>query len=254
MNDERQQTRSPLTCAAGIIGWVLFVAAVVLAFSLWRSLHAEKAALESKQAALKSEKTARESEKAAFHSEKAALESRLSEEAATLRQSKALLVPFTRMAVKQFPNAAADERLDLLQKRIAVFLSSRTAQEGTRFIGRDGVARLRAMLVDAPAFDVEIGCVLGDTDSLAISEELRAAFEAAGSKVREFVRYPAPPIKLRGVSIHSRPLHDDVLGNIIGQIFREVSQEKNQWVGKDEIGPLKPDGPEPDIRIFVGSK
>ena len=91
-------------------------------------------------------------------------------------------------------------------------------------------------------------------DALAISEELRVAFEAAGSKVRELFRHPSPPTKLRGVSIHSKPKFDDVLGDIVGQIFREVSQEKNQWVGKDEIGTAKPDGPEPDIRIFVGSK
>ena len=247
MNDERLQMRTTLAWVAGIIGWVLFVAAAVSAFSLRRSLHAEKVARES-------EKTASESEKAAWKSARAEFESRLSEQSLVLKGSDEQLALFVAMAGKQFPNAPADARLDQLRKRIAALLSPTKEQMGKRFIGRDGIARLRAMLVDAPAFDVEIGCALGDTESLAISEELRAAFEAAGSKVREFVRYPSPPIKLRGVSIHSKPQFDDVLGNVIAQIFREVSQEKNQWVGRDEINPLKPGEPEPDIRIFVGSK
>ena len=247
MNDERLQMRTTLAWVAGITGWVLFVAAAVAAISLRRSLHSEKDARESGT-------TARESQRIAQKTEQARLETRLSDESFTLKQSNEQLALFVEMAGKQFPNAPADERLDQLRKRIAALLSPTKEQIGRRFIGRDGVARLRAMLQDAPAFDVEIGCVLGDTDSLAVSEELRAAFEAAGSKVREIVRYPAPPIKLRGVSIHSKPKFDDVLGEVIGQIFREASQEKNQWIGKDEIGPSKPGAPQPDIQIFVGSK
>jgi hypothetical protein len=267
MNDERQQMRSTLVCAAGIVGWILCVAETALVFSLRHSLQTEKAVRESERAARESEKAAYESEKAALKSAQAKLESertaRKSEEALAMDRLAELawqletqqhLLQQSNEKTEQLASAAAILANHDLAMPSHPLLWQRTEQEGKRFIGRDGIARLRAMLKNAPAFDVEIGCVQNDADALAISEELRVAFEAAGSKVRELVRHPTPPTKLPGVSIHSKPKFDDVLGDIVGQIFREVSQEKNQWVGKDEIGAAKPGGPEPDIRIFVGSK
>lgn len=274
MNYERQPAQSAAASAAGIIGWALFVAAAVTAISFRHLTGLEKAAhksestpLRSAQAevesarelmecvqvdlewqlgALESERNGRKKDVMAMETALMRLLSKLDDTERLMEQSnekKEELVAAIAMAGDHLYYVPSDARLP-----------QRMEREGTRFIGRDGVARLRAMLHNAPHFDVEIGCMKGDADSLAISEELRVAFEEAGSKVRELIRYSAPPIKLRGVSIHSRPQHDEVLGNIIGQIFREVSQEKNQWVGRDEIVPLKPGGPEPDIRIFVGSK
>ncbi len=267
MNPEQQQLRSTLASAAGIVGWVLFVVAAVLAFSLRHSLRTEKAAFESERKLRESEKSAHESENAALKSVQTELESaktaRESEKEALDRRTLELLA---KMADQDFRLQQSNEKIEQLATAVAVsgkhdsempahpWMWQRTEQEGKRFIGRDGVARIRAMLKNAPAFDVEIGCVQGDADSVAIAEELGVAFDAAGCKVREFVRHAAPPTKLRGVSIHSKPKFDDVLGDIVGQIFREVSQEKNQWVGKDDLGPSKPGKPEPDIRIFVGPK
>jgi hypothetical protein len=267
MNDERQQIRSTLAWTAGIAGWVLFIAAAALAFSLRHSLQTEKTARASERPARKLEKAAYESEKAALKSAEAELESertaRRSEKEAMIRAVIERDVQLTEQSRLLQLSNEKNEHLTYAAAMLAnhdlampahPLLWQRTEQEGKRFIGRDGIARLRATLKNAPAFDVEIGCIQNDADALAISEELRVAFEAAGSKVRELVRHPSPPTKLRGVSIHSKPKFDDVLGDIVGQIFREVSQEKSQWVGRDEFGAAKPGGPEPDIRIFVGSK
>ena len=271
MNDEPQQTRSTLASAAETIGWVLFVATAALAFSLRHSLHSEKAVLKSVRAELELERIAQESAKESLTCAQVELKWQLDEHESEkkVRESKwvSLLIAEADLAWQlekqtlrlQQSNEKNDQLAVVVAKHDSEMpahplLWQRTEQEGRRFIGRDGIARLRAMLKNAPAFDVEIGYIKGDADALAIAEELRVAFGESGSKVRELVQYPAPPIKLRGVSIHSKPKFDDALGDIIGQIFREVSQEKNQWVGNDEIVPLKSGGREPDIMIFVGEK
>ena len=68
--------------------------------------------------------------------------------------------------------------------------------------------------------------------------------------VRDIVKYSEPPNDLRGVSIYSKPQFDDSLGDIIGEVFGAIAQEKIQWV-KDITGANARD---PDLKIIVGPK
>lgn len=226
MSDERQQMRTTLAWTAGIFGWILFVTAVLVAVSLQRTSQRKISALQLQ----------------------------LSEEERFVEHSKKEIAPFVALAEDQFPGTTADARLDLLHTRIAALVATTTKLQGRRYLDAKAVERIKAKLGNAPVLDVEIGGIAGDAESLALAGELKTVFDAAGFKVRKLAQYPGPPNDLRGVSIYSKSLLDEVLGGAIGQIFEEISQQPNQWVAKDLIGTPKPGETEPDIKIVVGSK
>ena len=144
-----------------------------------------------------------------------------------------------------FPGATPDVQPEKLRKD---FATEKLPPTG-RHIGPAYRERLRTLLKDAPALDVEILSPDNDPEALAFAGDFRKLFESAGMKVRKNTGHTELPNKLPGVSIYSRPQLDDSLGSIIGEIFTAIS-EPIQWE-KEAATFNKRD---PDMRIIVGPK
>lgn len=145
-----------------------------------------------------------------------------------------------------FPGATPDVQPEKLRKD---FATEKLPTAG-RHIGPADWERIRALLKDAPALDVEILGHRNDPEAVALASEFRKLFESAGMKVRKNKGYTEPPNNLPGVSIYSRPQLDDSLGKIIGEIFTAISQPKIQWENEATTFNVR----DPDIRIIVGPK
>ncbi len=234
-----QQPRRILTALAGtlgIAGWVLLAMNVVGDFASRNSAGRASAAQQAPAAGQPSA------------AELTALRSQLDEKDRALKKASEQLAPFFQFAAEHSPGAEPDAQLEALRK---YFAASRLPSI-RRYVEPKAVERLRNLLKDAPALNVEVGATNGDIEALALAEELRKLFESVGMQSRSVVPYEKPPNNMRGVSIYSRPQLDDSLSGIISEIFAAVAQEKIQWVsGADAPIFNKRD---PDMRIFVGPK
>lgn len=224
MNDGQLEMRKTLGWAAGITGWVLSLAAIAVAIGTHRSSQKQIAKLQSRLAPLETANAVQTVE---------------------LKFAEDRLAPFARRAAVQFPDAAPDVQLAKLYE----FILTRQVQR--RYVNPASLFRIRSLLKDAPVLDVEVGAMSNDPEALALAAEIRRTFfESTGMHVRDIVKYSEPPNDLRGVSIYSKPQFDDSLGDIIGEVFGAIAQEKIQWL-KDMTGANARD---PDLKIIVGPK
>lgn len=97
------------------------------------------------------------------------------------------LAPFLAAAEQRFPDSPADERLDLLLDKLDKAITD--VQSAARKVSPERTLdpRLKQSLVTnlkslAP-LDVDITCVLGDTEGFSLASELKGVFEQAGWKV-----------------------------------------------------------------------
>jgi len=225
MNDERHKIRSTLAWSAGITGWVLFIAFMLALLILRRPSRNEIAALKSElsvKAQLAEEKT----------------------DALNLAEER--LSPFVAQAAMQFPDSAPESRLGKLHE----FLVAKHVWASRRFLDPATFNRIRPLLKDAPALDVEIGAMQNDLEALALAREIRTLFDSTGMNVRKLAEYTDPPNNLHGVSIYSKRRFDETLGTIVPEIFAAVRQEKIQWVDETPDTNAR----DPDMKIFVGPK
>ncbi|MEO6738797.1 MAG: hypothetical protein ABIP20_01000, partial [Chthoniobacteraceae bacterium] len=139
-----------------------------------------------------------------------------------------------------FPRATPDVQPEKLRKD---FAAEKLPRMG-RHIGPASRERIRTLLKDAPALDVEILSPDNDPEALAFAGDFRKLFESAGMKVRKNTGHTELPNKLPGVSIYSRPQLDDSLGSIIGEIFTAIS-EPIQWEKEATTFNMR----DPDLRI-----
>ena len=232
MNDERQQMRTTLAWAAGIIGWVLFIAAMLALQIVRRSSRNEIAALKSRLATLEPE---------------LAVKTQSAEEKTlALKLAEDRLAPFVAQAAEQFPDMAPGIRLLMLHK----FIITKHTRESRRYLDPASFSRIHPMLKDAPELTVEIGAMQNDIEALALAREIRTLFDSTGMNVRKIAEYTDLPNDLHGVSIYSKPRFDDSLGEIVREIFAAISQEKIQWVDQTPDSNAR----DPDMKIFVGPK
>jgi hypothetical protein len=232
MNDERQQIRSTLAWTAGIAGWVLFIAFMFALLIVRRSSRNEIAALKSRLVTLEPELSAK---------------TQLAEEKTTaLDLAEDRLSRFVAQAARQFPDSAPDVRLGMLHE----FIVAKHLWASRRFLDPASFNRIRPLLKDAPALEVEIGAMQNDIEALALAREIRTLFDSTGMNVRKLAEYTDPPNNLHGVSIYSKRRFDDSLGTIVPEIFAAVRQEKIEWVDETPDANAR----DPDMKIFVGPK
>ena len=221
MDEHRQPKRgaiAAIAAIAGILGWFLFVQAVLGDFATHRRTKNELAVIQSK----------------------------LDQNGLALKKSRDQLAPFFAFAAEHFPGADPDQQLEKLRD----YFATAKLPPMRRHIDPAATGRLTALLRDAPALDVEITGPGNDPEALALASEFRKLFESAGMKVRNVTEYSRPPNSHAGVSVYSKPELDEALGNIIGEIFAAIAQEKIQWE-KETVTANKRD---PDMRIIVGPK
>jgi hypothetical protein len=225
MNDERQQLRSTLAWTAGIAGWVLFIALMLALLIVRRPSRNELAALKSELS----------------------VKTQLAEEKTiALNLAEDRLSPFVAQADRQFPDSPPGIRLGMLHE----FIIAKHVWASRRFLDPATFNRIRPLLKDAPALDVEIGAMQNDIEALALAREIRTLFDSTGMNVRKLAEYTEPPNNLPGVSIYSKRRFDDTLGTIVPEIFAAVRQENIQWVDETPDGNAR----DPDMKIFVGPK
>jgi hypothetical protein len=215
MSIERQQMRSTLAWTAGLIGWVLFLAAVAAAVGWRRSLQRRIGDLERRVSA--------QAEVFAVQAE-------------ALKRYDEKLRAFSAIADGQFPHAPPAARLGLLHANLVAVIDAEKHLRRRRCLDAESVNVIRPMMKEAPVMNVEIGTVEGDADSLALAEQFKSLFLDAGFHVRKLVHYDTPQIRLPGLSIYTRPRFDETMGPVIAEIFKAVSQPRIQWINRESAG------------------
>ena len=100
---------------------------------------------------------------------------------------KIQLAPFLAAADQKFPDAPPDQRLDLLIKKMDEVIN--TVQDAARKISPERVIpqhiilNIAKSLENQPKLSVEVTCILGDTESLALATQIKSIFQMAGWKV-----------------------------------------------------------------------
>lgn len=229
MNDQRQSKRAALLAiavTAGILGWILFALAILGDFAARRAGKFDK------------------------DRENGAFVAQLANKEEALKKATDQLAPFFVFAREQFPGAPPDEQLEKLRN----YFATTRLPPMRRYLEPTAVARIKTLLKDAPALDVEITGPGNDPEALVLAGEFGKLFESAGMQVRKITEYAKPPNDLRGVSIYSKSELNEALGNIIGELFAAVSQEKIQWVPKEQAETPPSGKGEPDMKIMIGPK
>ena len=240
MSDEREQVRTTLAWTAGIFGWVLFLAAVLVAFGIQRSADRKIEALVSQIA---------EGRRANEEQSQS-----IGEKTQMLKQTEEQVAEFVALADEQFPHAAREARLPSLYANLTAVIDAERSSLRRRYLDAEDIKRIEALLRQAPVLEVEIGGMSNDPESLSIARQLITAFSEAGFHVRKLVEYTTSPIKLPGLSIYSKPRFDETMGPVVAEIFKCVSQPRIQWVSKELAGPSQTGEPDPDIKIVFGPK
>lgn len=97
------------------------------------------------------------------------------------------LAPFLAVADSRFPDSPADERLDLLlvrlDKAITDVQSAARKVSPERSLDSGMKQSLVASLKSVTPLDVELTCVLGDTEGFSLASQIKEVFEQAGWKV-----------------------------------------------------------------------
>jgi len=96
------------------------------------------------------------------------------------------LTPFLARADQRFPEAPPDQRLELLIKKMDEVISN--VQDAARKISPERVIpqqiiqKVAKGLELLPQLNVEVTCILGDTESFALATQIKSIFEMAGWK------------------------------------------------------------------------
>lgn len=159
------------------------------------------------------------------------------------------LAPFLAVANRRFPDSPADKRLELLLSKLEQAITD--VQSAARMVSPEHSLdpRLRQSLIDnlksVPPLDVEITCVLGDTESLSLASQLKDVFEQAGWNVhgvnQSIFKVPVKHLVLMFGKEPSR----EIL-RTLAPIFDSFGYPRKAGLNK-EIG-------ENTLKIVVGSK
>jgi hypothetical protein len=159
------------------------------------------------------------------------------------------LAPFLAAADRRFPDSPADKRLDLLLSRLDKAITD--VQSAARMVSpeRSLDPRLKQALIDnlksvAP-LDVEITCVLGDTEGLSLASQLKDVFEQAGWKVNGVNQAVfTAPVKHLVLTFGKEPSRE--IQRTLVPLFDSFGYPRETGLNK-EIG-------ESSLKIVVGSK
>ena len=159
------------------------------------------------------------------------------------------LAPFLAAAELRFPDTPADKRLDLLLSRLdkAINDVQRAARKVSpeRTIEPNVSTSLVSNLKAIPALDVEIMCILGDTEGFALASQLKDIFEQAGWKVNGVNQGVfTVPIKHLVLSFGKEPSRE--LQRTLAPLFDSLGYPRKAGLDKQLS--------ENSIKIIVGSK
>jgi hypothetical protein len=159
------------------------------------------------------------------------------------------LAPFLAAAERRFPDTPADQRLDLLlsklDKAITDVQTAARKVSPERSIDPQMKQSLVANLKPISPLDVEITCVLGDTEGFALASQLKEVFQQAGWKVNGVNQSVfTTPIKRLVLSFGKEPSSE--LQSTLGPLFDSLGYPREAGLNK-ELG-------ENSLRILVGSK
>ena len=159
------------------------------------------------------------------------------------------LAPFLAAADHRFPDSPADKRLDLLLARLEKAITD--VQSAARKVSpeRSLDPRLRQSLIDnlksvAP-LDVEVTCVLGDTEGFSLASQIKDVFEQAGWKVNGVNQAVfTAPVKHLVLTFGKEPSRE--IQRTLAPLFDSLAYAREAGLDK-ELG-------ENSLKIVVGSK
>lgn len=159
------------------------------------------------------------------------------------------LAPFLAAAERRFPDTPADKRLDLLlvklDQAITDVQSAARKVSPERTIDPKVKISLVSNLKAIPALDVEIMCVLGDTEGFSLASQLKNIFEQAGWEVHGVNQGVfTNPIKHIVLSFGKEPSRD--LQRTLAPLFDSFGYPREAGLNKK----LK----ENSMKIIVGAK
>lgn len=97
------------------------------------------------------------------------------------------LAPFLAVAERRFPDEPTDKRLELLltklDKAISDVQSAALKVSPERTLPPEVQQSLVTKLKSLPALNIEITCILGDTEGFALASQIKRVFDEAGWKV-----------------------------------------------------------------------
>lgn len=159
------------------------------------------------------------------------------------------LAPFLAAAERTFPNKAPDQRLDLLLAKLEQAIGS--VQDAARRISPERILdtevknTLVSNLKTIQPVDVEITCILGDTEGFTLASQIKSVFEAAGWKVNGVNQAVfTTPIKHLILTFGNAPAHQ--LQHALAPLFDSLGYARKANLD-DKLG-------EGNIKIVVGSK
>ena len=159
------------------------------------------------------------------------------------------LAPFLAAAERRFPDTPADKRLELLiaklDKAITDVQSAAQKVSPERRIDPHLKQSLVVNLKSISPLDVEITCVLGDTEGFSLASQIKDVFEQAGWKVNGVSQAVfTTPIKHLVLSFGKEPSRD--LQRTLAPLFDSLGYPREASLNKQLEGN--------SLKIVVGSK
>lgn len=159
------------------------------------------------------------------------------------------LAPFLAAADRRFPDSPADKRLDLLLSRLDKAITD--VQSAARMVSpeRSFDPHHRQSLVDnlksVTPLEVEITCVLGDTEGFSLASQIKEVFEQAGWKVNGVNQAVfSVPVKHLVLTFGKDPSRE--VQRALAPLFDNFGYPREASLSKD-LG-------ERSLKIVVGSK
>jgi hypothetical protein len=159
------------------------------------------------------------------------------------------LAPFLAAAERTFPNIPPDQRLEFLLAKLEQAIGS--VQDAARRISPERILEtevkntLVSNLKAVQPLDVEITCVLGDTEGFALASQIKSMFEAAGWKVNGVNQAVfTAPIKHLILTFGKAPTPQ--LQHTLAPLFDSLGYAREASLD-DKLG-------ESNLKIVVGSK
>ncbi len=177
------------------------------------------------------------------------LKSKLEKAEGAKDKAEIQLAPFLAVANQRFPDTTPDKRLELLLKRLdqAIISIQDVARKVSpeRSLAPEIQSSLVTNLKTIPSLDVDITCVLSDSESFELASQIKTVFEKAGWKVNGVNQaVSSPPIKHLRLTFGKKPSSE--LQRALVDLFDGLGYPREAKLDEKLGGNV--------LKIIVGSK
>lgn len=159
------------------------------------------------------------------------------------------LAPFLAVATRRFPDEPTDKRLELLLARLDKAIND--VQSAARKVSPERTLspELRQSLVanlkSIPSLNIEITCILGDTEAFSLASQIKSVFDEAGWKVNG-VNQAVFSVPIKRLMLTFGNIPTPQLQQALAPLFDSLAYPKEAGLDA-KLG-------EDNLKIVVGSK